>query len=242
MAFHVGTSGWQYKHWRGPVYPEDLPVKDWLPYYAGRFQTVEVNNSFYRQPSDETWRRWRDSVPTDFRFAVKASRFISHFKRFKDPQESIDRFIKGVEGLGDRVGPLLYQARPDFARTPENVRRMDAFMELLPKQYDHVLEFRHESWFGHETMEQLERHKVGFCSFDMPGQEVPLVATTDFAYMRFHGATYKYAGNYTEAALKHWANKLRALLKDTRQVWVYFNNDDRGYAFKNAHTLSEMLG
>ncbi len=129
-----------------------------------------------------------------------------------------------------------------LARTAENVQRIDAFMELLPKQYDHVLEFRHESWFVQATMEQLRRYEVGFCSFDMPGQEVPLVATAGFAYMRFHGSTVKYGGDYSSVELQQWAARLRELSKEAHEVWIYFNNDDRGFAVKNAQTLSEMLG
>ncbi len=242
MTFRIGTSGWQYDHWREVFYPRSLPKRQWLDYYCQRFDTVELNNSFYRQPATKSWDAWRAAVPKGFAFAVKASRFISHFKRFRDPETSLERLFDGANRLGCHLGPVLYQARPDFERTLANVERIDAFLSLLPRSQQHVLEFRHRSWFGEDTQRQLRQHDVGFCSYDMPGVDCPLVATAGFAYMRFHGTEPRYGGDYDDALLRRWATRFRALAKDVETVWVYFNNDSHGYAVQNAARLRELLG
>jgi uncharacterized protein YecE (DUF72 family) len=241
VAFRIGTSGWQYKHWRNVFYPAGLPQKDWLAFYVQAFDTVEINNSFYRQPSEQSWDTWKQAAPPGFCYAVKASRFITHFKRFKDPEASLKLLFDGAGRLGRHLGPVLYQARPDFERTPDNVQRLDEFMSLLPGSRLHVLEFRNKSWFGDDTMQQLRRHGVAFCSYDMPGIECPLVATARFAYMRFHGTERIYDSNYTDDMLSSWAARLRSLSHEVDDVWVYFNNDGHGYAIHNARRLRDLL-
>jgi len=241
MKFRIGTSGWNYNHWREVFYPKGLAQKRWLRFYQDHFDTVEINNSFYRQPNIETWENWEREAPEGFHFAVKASRFISHFKRFKDPESALKVLFQGVDKLEKNLGPLLNQARPDFKRTPENADRMETFLSLLPRSHDHALEFRHESWFGDDTMAQLRKHGVAFCSYDMPGMKCPLVATAGFVYMRFHGSGQQYAGNYTDDMLKSWAGRLRQVADHADQTWVYFNNDALGYAVNNAMRLREIL-
>ncbi len=240
--FWIGTSGWHYAHWRGAFYPHQLPARDWLPYYAQRFPTVELNASFYRQPKTSTWQLWRNVAPEGFRFAVKASRFLTHIRRLADPQEPLDRLLSGARLLGDRLGPLLYQLPPGFHRTQENVSRLEAFLPLLPADALHAIEFRHKSWFVDETTELLRRHGVAFCSFDMVGLECPLLATAAFAYLRFHGSEALYASNYTDEMLEGWAARLRELAREVDEMYVYFNNDALGYAIANASTLSRLLG
>ena len=240
--FWIGTSGWHYFHWKGSFYPEELSPQGWLGFYAGRFPTVELNASFYRQPRASTWELWRKTAPPGFRFAVKVNRFITHVKRLEDCADPLARFLEGARRLGDRLGPVLFQMPPSFHRTEENVQRLDSFVPLLPKELMHAFEFRHRSWFSEETMEQLRRHSVAFCSFDMVGFRCPLVATASYAYVRFHGSEARYASNYTDEMLEEWAARLRELASGLEDVFVYFNNDAWGFAVANASKLTELLG
>jgi len=239
--FWVGTSGWHYAHWQGPFYPEGLPTSRWLAHYIQHFPTVEINNSFYRQPTTSAWQHWRSSAPDGFRFAVKVNRFITHIKRLREPEEPVQRFLAGARLLADRLGPLLYQLPPNFHRTAENEARLAAFLAILPSSLEHVFEFRHQSWFDEGVFDLLRRHDVGFCAFDMPDMECPLVATASFAYMRFHGSEALYASNYSHEMLESWAERLRGLAEGLSDVYVYFNNDACAYAVHNAKTLAELL-
>jgi len=239
--FHIGTSGWMYDHWRGDFYPQDLPKSKWLPYYVERFETVELNNTHYIQPKPASWQNWHDVAPDGFKYAIKAHRFLTHWKRFNDPERSLEKQIKAAEALKTHLGPFLYQAPPNFERTDENVERIEHFLSILPRRHCHTLEFRNASWFGEDTQEQLRRHNVAFCSYDMPKLDCPLAATASFVYMRFHGTTQKYGGNYTDAMLKDWAKRLKALSRDLDDVYVYFNNDIGGHAPRNAKRLEELL-
>ena len=238
--YRVGTSGWQYDHWRSRFYPSGLAKKDWFAYYARVFSSVELNNSFYRQPKDATWEAWHDAAPPGFRFAVKANRFLTHMKRFKDSEEPLRRFLEGAERLKGYLGPVLYQAPPGFKCDERNLTRLEDFIRLLPRRIDHVFEFRHGSWFGDEGPDLLRRHEVALCVQDMPGLKCPVTATADHAYVRLHGAGRPYAGHYSDAALRTWARKLRQL-ENVDEVWVFFNNDLEGNAVVNAQTLAAML-
>jgi uncharacterized protein YecE (DUF72 family) len=239
--FFIGTSGWQYKHWRGRFYPPDLKTAAWFNYYAERFQTVEVNNSFYRQPSDDTWKHWAEGAPPRFRYAVKANRFITHIKRLNNVEEPLERFFKGANHLGRTLGPILFQTPPNFRRSPENTARLEQFLLLLPRGNHCVIEFRHNSWFGDETLDLLRRNRVAFCSYDMPKVDCPLTTTSSLAYIRMHGSESIYASNYTDEMLRSWAGKLRSLGSNVDEVWVYFNNDAQAFAVHNALHLRELL-
>jgi uncharacterized protein YecE (DUF72 family) len=241
VEFRIGTSGWHYKHWRGDFYPQELEPREWFGWYARRFDTVEINNSFYRQPSAHAWRLWRDAAPDGFVFAVKASRFITHIKRLKEPEDSLKRALDGARRLGAHLGPLLYQLPPTFRRDVENVGRLVTFVQALSPDVCHVIEFRHESWFVEETFDLLDRHGVGFCAFDMPGIECPQRATGPVAYMRFHGAGARYGGSYTDEMLRGWAGRLREMSAGRERCFVYFNNDVGGHAPRNALTLREIV-
>ena len=241
-TFEVGTSGWQYRHWRGDFYPEKLPVKRWFEHYAGVLSTVELNNSFYRQPPKETWQHWREQAPPGFCYAVKANRFISHIKRFAEPEDPLERFFEGADELKSHLGPVLFQAPPSFHFKPENVERLEAFFALLPRQIHAVMEFRHKSWYVEDTYELLGRHHVSFCIHDMTKLETPVLSTGPIIYVRFHGSGARYGGNYTDAMLGDWVRQLKELSHDVEGVWCYFNNDISGYAPRNAVTLREMLG
>ncbi|TMB96393.1 MAG: DUF72 domain-containing protein [Chloroflexi bacterium] len=240
--FWIGTSGWNYNHWKERFYPKGTPQRDWLPYYAQHFPTVEINYSFYRQPSDNSWDAWRDAVPAGFRFAVKAHRYLTHRIRLKDPEHTLQLVFQGARRLGDRCGPILYQLPPYFKRTGENEARLQRLLEMLPARFQHAVEFRDSSWFGEETINQLRRHGVAFCAFDRVKLEPPLVATAGFAYVRFHGSPPRYQGNYTDAMLRDWANRLNALSNDLDDAYIYFNNDWQAFAVANAMKLAKLLG
>ena len=239
--FHVGTSGWQYDHWRGVFYPEKCPRKDWFSYYVSQFDTVELNSSFYRLPRAASWDAWQRAAPEGFRYAVKASRFITHIKRLRDPTEPLKRLFDGADRLGRRLGPVLYQTPPTFHRTKENIDRFRYFLTQLPLSRDHVFEFRHKSWFGQDTLAELADRHAGFCIHDALKGDCPVVATSSFAYLRLHGSSAKYASDYSDEELRLWANRLMRLTASVDDVWVYFNNDLQGFAPANARRLKDML-
>jgi uncharacterized protein YecE (DUF72 family) len=238
MRYYVGTSGWHYDHWRDRLYPEKLAKRKWLEFYSGHFATVELNNSFYRLPSEAAFANWRDSTPADFTFAVKVSRFITHIKRLKDTGEAVGKFIARAEILGEKLGPLLYQLPPNMHRDDD---RLESFLSTLPRGLKHVFEFRHQSWLEEEVLETLHRYGAGLCVFDMPSLSCPLVATADFAYIRFHGSAGLYFSRYSDEELAGWAKKLAALGTDLKEIYVYFNNDAEAFAVRNAMTLRGYL-
>lgn len=236
--YYIGTSGWVYPHWRDVFYPPKLPQSKWLEFYTGHFSTVELNNSFYRLPSEQAFSNWRATSPEGFRYAVKVSRFITHIKRLKDVAEPIGTFLQRARHLNEKLGPLLYQLPPNMHRNDE---RLESFLQLLPKGLRHVIEFRHQSWLDEEVFDILRRHNIGFCVFDMPGLPCPLLTTADFAYIRFHGSTGLYFSRYSDEELEEWAGRISRLAKDLDAVYIYFNNDAEGFAIKNAQTMAERL-
>jgi uncharacterized protein YecE (DUF72 family) len=238
LQYYIGTSGWHYDHWRYLFYPDKLPKAKWLEFYSRHFTTVELNNSFYRLPSEEAFANWRDSSPDNFTFAVKVSRFITHIKRLKNIEQPLDTFLGRAKILKDKLGPLLYQLPPNMHR---NDARLESFLSLLPQELKHVLEFRHESWLGEGVFEILRRYNAGLCVFDMPGLSCPLVATANFAYVRFHGSTELYSSCYSDDELADWARRLAGLAPEVREVYIYFNNDAEAFAVKNAMTFRDYV-
>jgi uncharacterized protein YecE (DUF72 family) len=239
VEYFIGTSGWHYDDWRGLLYPEGMPKSKWLEFYARHFPTVELNNSFYRLPSERAFVNWLETSPEGFVFAVKVSRFITHIKRLKDVQEPLRNFLERADLLKDKLGPLLYQLPPNMRRDDD---RLEGFLALLPGQYRHVFEFRHDSWFNAEVFNILRKHNAGWCVFDMPDLTSPVVATADFAYVRFHGSAGLYSSNYSDKELAGWAKKIARLGKNLKSIFIYFNNDVAGYAINNAGTLGGLLG
>lgn len=235
---HIGTSGWHYDHWRGRFYPEKLSKTRWLEFYAKHFTTVELNNSFYRLPSENAFANWRDSSPAGFTFATKVSRFITHIKRLKNTQEAMETFLSRAKILEDKLGPLLYQLPPNMHR---NDGILEAFVSGLPQGIKHVIEFRHQSWFEEEIFKILRRYNIGFCVFDMPDLDCPVVATADFAYMRFHGSTWLYGSCYSDKELADWVKRLTNLAINLKAIYIYFNNDAEAFAVRNALTLRDYL-
>ena len=235
---HVGCSGWVYKHWRGILYPEGLPQRRWFERYAEEFDTVEINASFYRVPLGSTFEGWRDKAPPGFRYAVKVNRFVTHMKKLLDCEEEVDRFISLARQLGDKLGPLLYQLPPSLRR---NLERLDAFLGRLPGDLEHVVEFRHKSWYDEEVLAALDKHHVGFVTHDMKGLVSPRWASGKAAYVRFHGAGGKYWGRYSDDALLEWTDWVLEQASVGRSVWCYFNNDIHGHAIDDARTLKSMV-
>jgi len=238
LRYHIGTSGWHYDHWRHRFYPEGLAKAKWLEFYTTHFTTVELNNSFYRLPSEAAFAAWRDSSPANFAFAVKVSRFITHIKRLKNTQEAVETFMSRAGILGGKLGPLLYQLPPNMHRDDD---RLESFLSPLPRGMKHVVEFRHQSWLDDKVFEILHKYNIGLCVFDMPSLSCPLVATADFAYIRFHGSTELYSSCYSDEELAGWAKRLADLATNLEAMYIYFNNDAEAFAVRNAITLGGYL-
>jgi uncharacterized protein YecE (DUF72 family) len=234
----VGCSGWQYKHWRGDFYPAEVAATRWFEYYAARFDTVEINNSFYRLPEAETFARWRARAPARFLFAVKASRFLTHMKKLKDPEEPIERLFTRMRELGRRLGPVLYQLPPGFKL---DLARLEHFLHALPRDARHVIEFRDPSWYADPVSALLERHKVARCLHDMKGSATGRERVGPFVYVRYHGASGTYSGGYPADRLARWAEWLQAQRDAGIDVFAYFNNDVGGHAPRDAVTLRHLL-
>lgn len=227
-----------YDHWRERFYPPELPKTRWFSHYCRHFSTVELNSSFYHLPSVKAFATWREKSPEGFAYAVKVSRFITHFKKLQDVDELLDTFLFRARILEDKLGPLLYQLPPSMHR---NDAVLESFLRLLPRDLKHVVEFRSKSWFEDGAYHLLRKHNVGFCIYDLPGTTTPLVATADFAYVRFHGSTGLYDSCYTDSELQTWAKRISKIGKTLSAVYVYFNNDSHAFAVSNAERLREIL-
>ena len=235
---HIGTSGWHYDHWLGPFYPKHLPKPEFLDFYQKHFHTVEINNSFYQLPAAKTLRDWRDRVPPGFIFAVKGSRYITHMKKLKDPEQSIRPFFDRVRILDDRLGPILFQLPP---RWHYNAERLEAFLMALPREYRCALEFRDPSWLNQGAYRLLADHGAAFCIFELGGQLSPREVTAGFVYLRLHGPGGPYQGKYGAPALAGWAGAISSWVSQGKEVFCYFDNDEAGYAPQNALRLQELL-
>ncbi len=237
-ALWIGTSGYVYPHWRhGVFYPEGLPARDELAWYAGRFPTVELNNPFYRVPEPPTLERWRDAVPPGFRFAVKASRTITHARRLQGTAALVREFLGRAEVLGPALGPVLFQLPPTL---PADLALLRKFLDELPRGQPWVVEFRHPSWQAPEVYELLGRAAVALC-IPVGGRVPPdLVTTASFVYFRMHAGAAP-GGGFTDEQLTTWAARVRALLRAGKETYVYLNNDRHGHAPRDAERLSRLL-
>lgn len=237
-ACWIGTSGWVYPDWQPAFYPAGWREADWLAYYARHFDTVELNRSFYRLPTREDSARWAALTPPGFRFAVKASRYLTHMKKLKDPQEPLARLLDVLAPLGSKLGPLLIQLPP---RWRFDAGRLSSFLQALPRDQRWAIEFRDPSWFHPAAYELLERHGVALCVTSFPGLPVVWQATAAFTYVRLHGTTRAYDHDYTPQELRPWAGQLRQVLARGQEAHVYFDNDVAARAIANARTLRAML-
>lgn len=218
----IGCSGWEYKHWRGDFYPAELPKTRWFEHYAARFDTVEINNSFYRLPEESTFARWAERAPAGFVYAVKASRFLTHMKKLKDPEGPLDRLFSRMRPLQAHLGPVLYQLPPNLKL---DRGRLEHFLHSLPPGVRHVMEFRDPTWYADDVYDLLERYGVALCLHDMR-----------------HSATGRErVGGYPDARLSQWAEWIRDQLAQNVDVYAYFNNDVGGHAPRDAVTLGRFV-
>ncbi len=235
---YIGTSGWHYKHWSGRFYPTGLKPADQFRYYQSFFDTVEINNSFYRLPSLETFKKWNADTPESFLFSVKASRFITHMKKLSDPEPALDLLLSRASGLEKKLGPLLFQLPPGWK---VNTERFNDFIHALPVDQRIAIEFRNSSWYSESVYEMLRKRNCAFCIYELAGHQSPLVVTADFVYARLHGPGEKYQGCYTNESLKVWAERIVQWEHEGKDVYIYFDNDQEGFAAFNAITLNDMV-
>jgi uncharacterized protein YecE (DUF72 family) len=235
--YRIGTSGWNYAHWRGRFYPEKLPGSKWLAHYATHFDTVECNATFYRLPSEKTFRTWKASTPEGFLWALKASRLVTHYRRLRDVREPLEQFLCHARLLGDKLGPVLFQLPPSLHY---DEALFEDFASLLAPFGQVAVEVRHRSWIDDRFFQQLQTHALAFCIADTAGR-YPFheAVTADFVYIRLHGSRKLYASNYSESEIQCWAEKI---VSWNRPTYVYFDNDFEGYAVFNALRLKECLG
>ncbi len=232
----IGTSGWNYPHWQGVLYPAGRARTKWLETYAEQFDTVELNASFYRLPKETTFAGWKQRTPEGFIWAVKASRYLTHIKRLKEPRDPLEKFYGAASALKEKLGPVLLQFPPGL-RFDEHLFR--DFCSCLDTRYRHTIEVRHKSWIDERVFDILRRHNIALCIADTAGtypchEEI----TADFIYMRLHGSRELYASAYTEDELNAWAEKIKGWGRDT---YVYFDNDNHGYAVTNALRLRKIF-
>ena len=237
-ATRIGTSGWQYRHWKGTFYPENLRARDWLAHYARVFDCVEVNSSFYRLPARETITAWCDEVPKGFVFGVKAPRKITHFKKLKNCEAELDELFDRLGAFGRRLGPVLFQLPP---RWRCNLNRLEDFVDRLPEGHRLAMEFRDPSWHDDDVYALLATRSIAFCIFDIGGFTAPLVDEGDLVYVRLHGPGSAYTGNYRAPRLRVWADRARAWNRRGKDVFMFFDNDERGYAVKNGTRAMGLL-
>jgi uncharacterized protein YecE (DUF72 family) len=234
----IGTSGWHYQHWREVFYPGKLSAAQMLAHYTQEFDTVEINNTFYRLPEKQTFAVWAQSVPRGFCFAVKASRFITHIKRLRDPEEPIDRLFSRAAALNRHLGPVLFQLPPNWKADAERLRD---FLAGLPRDHQCAFEFRDPSWYSPVIYRLLQDHNAASCVHDMKGDSWPAEVTANFIYLRLHGPTGAYHGKYPRRTLARWAEWIEGRAEKARDIYVYFNNDQSGHAITNARELRTML-
>ena len=236
--FHIGTSGWNYEHWKEIFYPENLKQSEWLQFYSKKSKTVEINNSFYNLPKEKTFDIWRNTVPKEFIFSIKASRFITHMKKLNEPENSTKKFFQRIKVLKDTAGPVLFQLPP---RWHFNEERLKNFLKVLPKKYKYAFEFRDETWWNNTTYEILKNKNAAYCIFELGEQKSPKEITADFIYIRLHGPKEKYCGNYNKKTLDYWADAFSRWAENVSDIYCYFDNDAGGFAIKNAIELNEIL-
>jgi uncharacterized protein YecE (DUF72 family) len=235
----IGTSGWSYADWRERFYPAELQRKDWLRWYGSQFPTTEINGSFYRTPSLEAVRGWHQQTPADFRFAWKASKFITHWKRLgPSTQNSLELLETRLAALRKKCGPVLFQLP---ARFTVDRGRLAEFLAMLPRKRRYAFEFRHASWYEDPIYDLLARHNVALCISDHHDAPTPWLTTARHVYVRGHGPAGRYKGSYSIAKLKHWALHIARWQRERRDVYIYFDNDQKSAAPKDARRLQALL-
>jgi uncharacterized protein YecE (DUF72 family) len=235
----IGTSGWHYKHWIGRYYPEGIKPAEMLDYYVRDFDTVEMNNTFYQLPKESSFDAWRAAVPSNFVFALKGSRFLTHMIKLKDPERGIGNFLPRARRLGRKLGPILWQLPPKWN---VNVERLEEFLTKLPRGLRYAFELRNPSWMCDRVYEVLHKHNAAFCVYELAGYRSPVEITATWTYVRLHGPTqFKYQGSYSDAQLMKWAQWIDDRAHKLERIYVYFDNDDSAYAVNNALTLKRLV-
>jgi uncharacterized protein YecE (DUF72 family) len=236
----VGTSGWSYQSWRGPFFPKEVKIKDHLRFYASQFNSTELNGVFYRTPTIEAVRGWREQTPADFLFAWKASKFITHWKRLgPTSKNSIALMESRLKLLGPKAGPVLFQLPPQFKADRE---RLAAFLKLLNRCRPYAFEFRHNSWYEDGILDLLREHDISLCLSDHRDAPSPWEVTARHVYVRGHGPGGAYKDHYSDKTLRNWAADIRKWKRQRRTVFVYFDNDQKSAAPKDALRLMDILG
>ncbi len=231
MRILTGTSGWQYNEWKGSFYPEKISAAEMLPYYAERFRTVEVNNTFYRMPKETVLAAWAEAVPPDFRFVLKASQRITHYQRLKDDSyDSLAYLLRGASLLGDRLGPILFQLPPNLKK---DIDRLSRFLEHMPEGTRAAFEFRHPSWLEDDVMDVLRSRNLALCIANTEEEETPLHATASYGYLRLRKEAYG------PGELESWAERIRA--QDWSDVFVFFKHEDEGTGPKLARRFLDIM-
>jgi uncharacterized protein YecE (DUF72 family) len=233
----IGTSGWSYAHWKGRFYPPHLSSGAWLAHYAGAFDTVEINGSFYRMPTEKAVTAWAQRVPEEFLFAWKASRYVTQAKRLKDVAEPVAYVLRRAAGLGAKLGPILFQLPPQMRRDDA---RLAQFLALLPRDHRFAVEFRDPDWYDEAIFRLLEEHGVALCVSDHHDAPAPPLSTAPFVYLRLHGPGGAYAGRYPASELAAWADRIARWRREGRDVFAYFDNDVDGAAPLDAEALREL--
>jgi uncharacterized protein YecE (DUF72 family) len=236
-AFHIGCSSFQERRWKGIFYPEDLPQRRYFEYYATRFDTYEMNSSFYKFPTTARMAQWYEAAPDGFRFAVKAPRLLSHFRKMDNCAVELSDFYNAVTALKEKLSVVLFQFPGQFHYAPERLQRL---VGCMSRNVRHAIEFRHESWWREDVLDTLRAHNIAFCGMSYPKLDESPVMTADFLYYRFHGNRRLFYSEYTNEELRDFAEKIKAL--DPTDAFVYFNNTASAAGVLNALELQQMLG
>lgn len=241
MEKYIGCSGYYYNHWKGLFYPDTLPKSEWLKFYAEHFSTVEINNTFYKMPDEKTMKHWYSVTPHNFTFAIKGFRYFTHLRKLTVDGELLDNlnhFLHATSFLKEKLGPILWQLPPSLTI---NLEKLESFCAKLSTGVTHVFEFRHQTWFAQSVYDVLSKYNMGLCIVSSPGNfPQHLLATTDVAYIRFHGQGSWYNDNYSNEDLQLWKQKLETL--PVNKLYAYFNNDIGGYAITNGMYMASILG
>lgn len=242
MSIHIGTSGWSYKHWKNIFYPAGLKPAQWLPYYADHFSTTEINASFYRLPAEETIGNWMSMAPKGFTFCPKMSRFLTHMKKLKDPEEPLERFFRIFELMKKMMGPVLLQLPPQLKFDYDRTEHLFHLLKTRYRAYRFALEIRHDSWLHIDSISLMTRYDMAFV-IAQSGAGFPYseTVTAQNIYVRFHGPGELYASSYSTEQLRSFASKFRKWSGEGHTIWAYFNNDIHGYAVEDARRLREMV-
>lgn len=233
---YLGTSGWYYKHWIGNFYPKNLEKSKWLEFYSKKFNTVEVNASFYRLPFKNMINGWKDKTPNNFLLTFKGSRFITHKKKLKDTLKYLEKFHQRVKLVKQKLGVIVWQLPPQVKK---DINLLENFINKLDSDIKQCIEFRHKSWFDKKIYNILSKNNIAFCIISAPQLPPTIQVTADFAYFRWHGKNEWYNYNYSKKELNRWATEIK--LMDVDQIYGYFNNDAKGFAPLNCLELKKLL-